>query len=356
MRPLVIFILIINFLFSIEVTVDTNQIEHSELNSSKVEKYFGENLFKGKFKKNRQFRYNSKYIVAVNDRVSVKMWGAHNYLDDNLTVDKQGNIFIPEIGAVHLLGVTADQVQGIIESRVREVFNSNVHLYSDIKQYQDISILVSGSVVNSGLYNGLSTDSVVQFIDKAGGIIKGEGSYRHIDIMRDNRVVKTIDLYDFLTKGIMPSFRFKNSDVILIRPLKKLVSVEGDVRRPYFFELSTQERTVKDLISYALPKEASNGFIITTWRDGKEITQEYPLNKASEITVKHGDKVKFVSNYYIENIEVYIEGEHKGLNYISVKKGTTLYDVLSKVEFTRLSAIRHIHFYRKKIALMQQKL
>ena len=356
MRLLLLALLLSNFLFSIEITVDTNQTEHSELHTNKGQKYFGENLFKGMFKENRQFRYNAKYIVAVNDKVSVKMWGAHNYLDDNLTVDKQGNIFIPEVGAVHLLGVTADQVQGIIERRVREVFNDNVHLYSDIKQYQDISILVSGSVVNSGIYSGLSTDSIVQFIDKAGGIIKGEGSYRHIDVLRNNRVIKTIDLYDFLTKGEMLSFRFKNSDVILIRPLKKLVSVEGDVRRPYFFELSNAETTVKDLISYALPKEASNGFIITTWRDGKEITQEYPLKKALEITVKHGDKVKFVSNYYIENIEVHIEGEHKGLNFISVKKGTTLYDVLSKVEFTPLSDIRHIQFYRKKIALMQQKL
>lgn len=356
MRFFFILILVSNFLFSLELTVETNQTEHSELYTNEGQKYFGENLFKGKFKENRQFRYNAKYIVAVDDKVSVKMWGAHNYLDDNLTVDKQGNIFIPEVGAVYLLGVTADKVQGIIEQSVKQVFNSNVHLYADIKQYQDISLMVSGSVVDAGLYNGLSTDSIVQFIDKAGGIIAGEGSYRHIEIVRDNSVIKTIDLYDFLTKGTMPSFGFKNSDVILVKPLKKLVAVEGDIRRPYFFELSNTETTVKDLLSYVLPKEATNSFIITTWRDRKEITQEYSLDKASTISVKHGDKVKFVSNYYIENIEVHIEGEHKGINYASVKKGTTLYDVLSKVQFTPLSDIRHIQFYRKKIALIQQKL
>jgi len=187
--------------------METNQTEESELYSSDGQKYFGESLFKGKFKESRQFRYNAKYVVAVEDRVSVKMWGAHNYLDDNLTVDKQGNIFIPEVGSVYLLGVTADRVQDIIEQSVKKVFNSNVHIYANIKQYQDISILVSGAVVNAGLYSGLSTDSIVQFMDKAGGVINGEGSYRNIDILRDNSVVKTIDLYDFLTKGVMANFQ-----------------------------------------------------------------------------------------------------------------------------------------------------
>ena len=356
MRFLFFLLLFSSFLFSIDINMETNQTEESELYSSDGQKYFGESLFKGKFKESRQFRYNAKYVVAVEDRVSVKMWGAHNYLDENLTVDKQGNIFIPEVGSVYLLGVTADRVQDIIEQSVKKVFNSNVHIYANIKQYQDISILVSGAVVNAGLYSGLSTDSIVQFIDKAGGVIKGEGSYRNIDILRDNSVIKTIDLYDFLTKGVMANFQFRNSDVILVKPVKRLISVTGDVRRPYFFELSPQEATVKDILAYALPKEAVNSFILTTWRDKEEITMEYPIDRANTISLKHGDKVNFVSNYYIKNIEVHIEGEHRGANFISVAKGTTLYDVLSQTKFTPLSDIRHIQFYREKIALIQQSL
>jgi len=338
------------------VNLETNPTQESELYSGDGQKYFGERLFKGKFKENRQFRYNAKYVVAIDDRVSVKMWGTHDYLDDNLTVDKQGNIFIPEVGSVYLLGITADRVQEIIQQSVSKVFNSNVHLYANIKQYQDISLMVSGTVVNAGLYSGLSTDSIVQFIDKAGGIIRGEGSYRHIEILRDNQVIKSIDLYDFLTKGIMDNFQFKNADVILIKPLKRLISVTGDVRRPYFFELLPKEAMVEDILRYILPKEAVNSFILTTWRDKQEITTEYSLNKANTIPLKHGDKINFVSNYYIKNIEVHIEGEHKGTNFLSIPKGSTLYDILSKVQFTPLSDIKHIQFYRKKIALIQQSL
>jgi protein involved in polysaccharide export with SLBB domain len=355
-RLIFILLLLSNFLPSIEVNLETNPTQESELYSGDEQKYFGERLFKGKFKENRQFRYNAKYVVAIDDRVSVKMWGTHDYLDDNLTVDKQGNIFIPEVGSVYLLGITADRVQEIIQQSVSKVFNSNVHLYANIKQYQDISLMVSGTVVNAGLYSGLSTDSIVQFIDKAGGIIRGEGSYRHIEILRDNQVIKSIDLYDFLTKGIMDNFQFKNADVILIKPLKRLISVTGDVRRPYFFELLPKEAMVEDILRYILPKEAVNSFILTTWRDKQEITTEYSLNKANTIPLKHGDKINFVSNYYIKNIEVHIEGEHKGTNFLSIPKGSTLYDILSKVQFTPLSDIKHIQFYRKKIALIQQSL
>ena len=356
MRYLVVCIFFLQSLLALDISLDSKQEEKSELKVNLGQKYFGDALFKGNFKSNQQFRYNAQYIVNVNDKLSVKMWGTHSYLDDNLTVDKKGNIFIPEVGAIHLLGLTADRVQSVIEASVRKVFNNNVHVYADIKQYQHISIFVTGSVLNAGLYNGLSTDSILQFIDKAGGLIRGEGSYRNIDILRDNQVIKTIDLYDFLVTGNIDSFQFQTSDVIVIKPINNFISVLGDVRRPYFFELLHDNSTVKEVMDYILPKSTSNSFIVTTWKNRKEITKEYPLEMASSIYLTKGDKLKFFSNYYIENIEVTLEGEHIGTNYISISKGTTLYDVLSKVKFTDLSDIKNIHLYRKRIADTQQKL
>ena len=356
MRYLIILIFLIQSLFSLDISLDTKEETHSELNTSVGQKYFGENLFKGNFKENKQFRYNAKYIVNVNDTLSVKMWGAHDYLDDNLTVDKKGNIFIPEIGAIHLLGLSADSVQKVIAKSVNKIFNNNVHVYANIKQYQSISVFVSGSVIDAGLYTGLSTDSILQFIDKAGGIIDGEGSYRNIQILRDNQVIKSIDLYDFLVTGNINSFQFRTSDVILIKPIKNSISVLGDVTRPYFFELLHENSTVQEVMNYVLPKSTSNSFILTTWQNRKEVTKEFSLEKASTTYLKNGDKLKFYSNYYVENIEVTVEGEHIGTNYISVPKGTTLYDILKKVNFTPLSDIKNINFYRKKIASMQKSL
>ena len=360
MRYIIILIILMKTLFSLDVVLDVNESSEYNKNSKRIsdksKQYFGENLFSGNFKNNREFKYNPNYIVNINDKLSVKMWGVHDYLDDNLTVDKQGNIFIPEVGVVHLLGVRADEVQQIIEDSVKDVFNDNVHVYADVKQYQVISIFVSGSVKNAGLYNGLSTDSILQFIDKAGGIISGEGSYRDIEILRNHVVVKKIDLYNFLVTGDVESFQFRASDVILVKPVDSFISVLGDVVRPYFFELSHENSTVQEVMHYILPKPTINNFIITSWVNRREVTKEYPLEQASSVYLKKGDSIKFYSNYYIENIEVTIEGEHIGTNHISVSKGTTLYDILSKVDFTPLSDIENIHFYRKKVADMQQKL
>ena len=356
MRYLIICIFLLHPLFSLDISLDTKQAEKSKLKINLGQRYFGDNLFKGKFKDNKQFRYNAQYIVNVNDTLSVKMWGTHNYLDESLIVDKKGNIFIPEVGAIHLLGLTADRVQSVIEANVRKVFNNNVHVYANIKQYQNISIFVTGSVGNAGLYNGLSTDSILQFIDKAGGVLRGEGSYRNIDILREKQVIKTIDLYDFLVTGNLDAFQFQTSDVIVIKPINNFISVLGDVRRPYFFELLNNSSSVKEVMDYVLPKSTSNSFIVTTWNNRKEITKEYPLEMASSIYLNKGDKLKFLSNYYIQNIEVTLEGEHIGTNYISIAKGTTLYDILSKVKFTDLSDIKNIHLYRRRIADTQQKL
>jgi protein involved in polysaccharide export with SLBB domain len=356
MKYLVVFTFLMQFLFSLEVVLDTKESESSELRIMSGQQYFGEKLFRGKFKGNRQFKYNPKYVVNINDKLSVKMWGTHNYADDELTVDKKGNVFIPEVGAVHLLGLTADKVQSVIEQSVKKIFNKNVHVYADIKQYQSISLFVSGSVSKAGLYNGLSTDSILQFIDKAGGPIRGEGSYRSIEILRDNQVIQTVDLYDFLVTGNIELFQFQTSDVIVVKPVENFISVRGDVTRPYKFELLHEQSTVKDVMDYVLPKSTTNSFIITSWKDRKETTKEYPLEMASSIYLKKGDKLKFRSNYYVENIEISIEGEHIGTNYISIAKGTTLYDILEKVNFTPLSDIKNIHFYRRKIASMQQKL
>jgi len=356
MRFLVIMALSVLFLNALEISLDPKESKKSELVSNTGQAYFGEKLFKGNFKQNGQFRYNPNYIVNVNDKVSVKMWGTHNYADDNLSVDKKGNIFIPEVGAIYLLGLSADRVQSAIEKSVKRVFNESVHVYANVKQYQPVSIFVSGAVANPGIYEGLSTDSILQFIDRSGGIIRGEGSYRNVEVLRDNSVIQTIDLYDFLITGNISGFQFRNSDVIVIKPVENFVSVVGDVQRPYFFEFLHSELSVREIMKYVLPKATINSVIVTTWRDRKEITNEYPLEESLDVSLQKGDKVKFLSNYYVKNIELTIEGEHDGTNFISVKKGTTLFDVLESVNYTSLSDIRNIRFYRKRIASMQKNL
>ena len=362
MRYLIVLFLTLTSLFAIDITSDNNlsknSIRESLILSDKVHKkpFFGEELFKGNFKENRQYNQNSDYILNVNDKVSVKMWGAHNYMDNNLTIDKQGNIFLPEVGAIYLLGLSSSQLQSTIENHVRKVFNDNVHVYADIQNYQPISVYVAGSVKKIGLYEGLSSDSILQFIDKAGGILRGIGSYRNITLLRNKEIIASIDLYDFLLTGNIDAIQFKNGDTIVVHSLENYITVEGEVERPYNFELLTKTINVANIIPYVLPLPKANSFTITHWKSTEKSNQEFSLDSAQKTVVENGDVISFLSNYYLSSINLSIEGEHKSKHHVSIKKGTTLYIVLSNLEFTDLSDIRHIKVYKKRVAKVQKAL
>ena len=347
-------ILLMTFSFSVDLTIENNSTDNSKLDSTS-KAYFGEQLFQGNFKENRQFRYNSEYIINVGDVVSVKIWGAYEFVAD-LTVDKQGNIFLPKVGEVHLLGLSNSMLKETLEESIKRVFNSNVYIYGDIKQYQPISVFVSGAVKKVGLYEGLSTDSILQFIDKAGGIVRGQGSYRHIDVLRDKEIIKNIDLYSFLLNGQVEQFQFKNGDVVLVNPVQNFIEVEGEVNRPYIFELLGTYATVQDVMRYIMPKPTANKFMLTLWEANQETTKDYPLSMASSVQVANGSSIKFFSNYYVNSLEIEIDGEHMGSKNMTVKKGTSLYDVLSKVKFTPLSDIKNVRIYRKSVANIQKQL
>jgi protein involved in polysaccharide export with SLBB domain len=354
MKKLVLILMSVFTLYGVEFSIDSNLSSEAEsLTSGKA--YFGEQLFQGNFKENTQYRYNPNYLINVGDVISLKIWGAYSFEGD-IPVDKQGNIFIPQVGVVHLLGIPNKNIKEKISEVISKTFSDNIYVYADVKQYQPISVFVTGAVKKVGLYEGLSTDSVLQFLDKAGGIIRGQGSYRNITILRNRRPVKSIDLYSFLLNGGVDLFQFRNGDVILVNPVKYFVEVDGEVNRPYIFELRGNRSTVKDIMKYILPKTTTNSFMITSWKGMNEDTREYPISMASRVRVKNGMKVSFFSSHYADRVHVVIEGEHKGLHDITVEKGESLYGVLKKINYTPLSDIKNIRLYRKSVADTQKQL
>ena len=109
-------------------------------------------------------------------------------------------------------------------------------------------------------------------------------------------------------------------------------------------------------MKYVLPKPGVNRFIHTTRKGSQEITHAYGINHANHIQLRRGDKVNFFSNQYVHSISVAIEGEHKGLHYVSVPKGTSVYDVLSKARFSPLSNIKSTQIFRASVAKVQKEL
>ncbi|EOI0600634.1 SLBB domain-containing protein [Campylobacter jejuni] len=366
-----ILILFLNFIFAFGA-VDVSQISTSgnsntasfaqglENNISKnipaQVPVFGADLFNGNFKNYTQRVYNPDYKIAVGDQISLKIWGAVEF-EQVLVVDSQGNIFIPKVGAVNLLGVKNSALVSVIKAHVNKIYKSNVFVYADMNAYQNVSVFVTGSVNVPGLYQGLSSDSVIQYLDKAGGINLEYGSFRDIQILRNNVSIKNIDLYDFLLKGQMELFPFRSGDVILVGNVQSYVFVNGDVQRPFRFELSKDIKTLADLARVAGAKPIVTNAVLRSYGDDHKLeVSAYNKTQFSKVLLRTGDEVQFNPEYISQNISITVSGEHSGLKTLVVKKGTTLEDVSRLIMVNGQSDMNALQVFRKSVARTQKEL
>ncbi|WP_104721305.1 polysaccharide biosynthesis/export family protein [Helicobacter mesocricetorum] len=336
--------------------IPNSQDALNHIQNSTTTKVFGFHLFNGNFTQASQFLYNPDYKIAIGDKINFRMWGAVEFHKE-LMVDSQGNIFIPAVGAVNLLGVRNGDLVKVLKSSIAKIYKNNVFVYADMNVYQNVSIFITGNVNKPGLYQGLSSDSIVQYLDKAGGINLEYGSFRDIEILRDNKPILKIDLYNFLLNGKVQLFPFRTGDVILVKNVQQYVSVTGEVQKPYRFELKDDIKTLEDIATISGAKPIVTNAIVRSYLQNNvlDITS-YNKNQFQNVLLKTGDEIEFRPDYNSKNINISIEGEHDGLHSLVVKKGTTLKEVIRLIKVNRQSNIEAIQVFRKSVANSQKQL
>lgn len=343
------------------LALDISSIIHSDQNATAevtpVSKgVFGEHLFSGAFAKTAQHIYNPDYRLAIGDIVTVKMWGAFEYEQPH-TIDSQGNVFIPRVGVIKLLGIKNGDLVSTITDNVKKVYRNNVYVYADMGAYQNVSVFVTGNVNKPGLYQGLSSDSLLQYLDKAAGINSDYGSYRRIVVLRDNKPYKKIDLYDFMLDGKMEMFAFRTGDVILVESIGAYVSASGEVQRPFRFESKESRVTLAQLAQLSgIKPTATNAIVRSYGSDNRLKVKSYPLKSFEKTILVSGDSAEFMPDHSATMVQVSIEGEHEGLHTLVVPKGTTLAKVREMIRFNPQSNADAIQVYRRSVAEMQKKL
>ncbi|MCX7659193.1 MAG: polysaccharide biosynthesis/export family protein, partial [Caldimonas manganoxidans] len=161
---------------------------------------FGSQIFTGRFGAVPFAGFNPNYQIAIGDQITVRMWGGFNF-DATQPVDAQGNIFIPNVGPIRVLGVRNQELNELVEAQVKRVFRANVGVYASLAAAQPVKVYVTGFVRAPGLYGGLSSDSVLYYLDQAGGIDPDRGSYLEVDVLRGGQVRAKFNLYRFLLDG-----------------------------------------------------------------------------------------------------------------------------------------------------------
>ena len=316
---------------------------------------FGAQLFKGAFASSSGSTFNSSYIINPGDNIQLRLWGAYQFAG-TLTVDPQGNIFVPNVGPLRVAGVSNGQLQNIVQQAVRRVYVSNVGVYAALEQAQPVKVLVTGAVVQPGSYGGVSSDSILAYLDRAGGVDPDRGSYVDIQILRNGRFVQQVNLYDFLLAGQLQNFAFKDGDVIVVAPRKHTFSMNGEVYNAYDFEFDVPQLTVGKALSVARLKPGATHISISR-RQGAEYRSEYySINQAQNVVLQDGDVVTVTADRYAGTIQVRVEGAHQGAHAVVLPYGATLKQVIQQIQPNALSQINAIQLFRPSVAQRQKEM
>jgi len=316
---------------------------------------FGANLFTGNFQSNRNDGLDPNYRLIPGDKVALHMWGQVT-IDEILTVDAKGNIFIPEVGVVKVQGARSSEIQKLVKAKVATVFKEGEGVYANLVTTTPISVYVTGAALKPGQYTGIASHSILSYLFKAGGIDPLRGSYRNVKVLRQNRVIARYDLYPFLRKGKIKHIKFRDGDTIVVGERASTVNVVGDSLNPYRFEFQGRQILGKQLIQYAKPDAKVTHIAIAGTRDRKPWSVYLPYNQFLNTRLLNGDTVKFTSDALTDVMGIKVEGSHLGKSFYSVKKGARLIEVLDYIEVDKDSAdIKNIYLKRKSIAKQQKK-
>ena len=316
---------------------------------------FGANLFTGAFARQGGTQFNPDYMINVGDSIQVLLWGAFQF-QAVLTVDAQGNIFLPNVGPVRLLGVKNKDLQSIVDSALGRVFRTNVFSYASLAAAQPVRVYVGGYVHRPGAYPGTSMDSILHYLDLAGGIDPDRGSFLDVQVKRGTRIRADINLYDFLLDGEIPQVQLADGDVIFVGPRANTIQVEGLAENAKRFEFSKPELSLSEVAALAKPEPQATHVRVVRNTGVTRNVDYYPLADSPNVTVHDGDELAFTADKKPGTITVRVEGEHESAQEYVLPYGAHLGELMSKIQFSERSDRANLQLFRQSVKKRQKEL
>ncbi|WP_019450919.1 SLBB domain-containing protein [Cupriavidus sp. BIS7] len=316
---------------------------------------FGAQLFTGAFSRDSSALFNPSHVISVGDRIQLRMWNGYN-LDTVLVVDAGGNILLPEVGPFHVQGTTNGNLQTAVGNALRRAFASKVSIYASLLAAQPVRVYVTGAVRRPGMYDGTSSDSVLRYLDQAGGIDPDRGSFLDVAIKRGNQTLDVVNLYDFLLKGDLTARQLNNGDVIFVQARKKTVKVSGLAENAKRFEFLGDTARLDQFVRLARPlPSATNVRVVRNTGTVKNV-EYFPISEGHQITLHDGDEIDFTADKRPGTITVRVEGEHAGPQEFVLPYGSRMGQLLKQVQFTPESDTASIQLFRLSVKDRQQAL
>ena len=199
---------------------------------------------------------SSNYILGPGDEVIISMWGETNNRE-TFIINKDGLIYFENVGFINISNLNISDAEKLLKERLSEIYSTlndkdnPTNLRVELGKIKSINVFFTGEVNNPGISIIHPFSDILTALIQAGGVQK-TGSLRNIKLIRANKVVATIDFYNFFNFGIkeFENLPITNGDIIHIPFVEKRVKIEGEVNRPKLYELKNKE-TLSDLITFA---------------------------------------------------------------------------------------------------------
>ena len=216
---------------------------------------FGADLFRNNnltFEPNLNLATPVNYIVGPSDQLNINVYG-NSLANWKLNVSPEGNINIPGIGIVNVAGKTIEQATALIKSKLTAnnyAVGHGTNVQVSLGNIRSIKVILVGEVQKPGSYTLPSLATVFNALYAAGGPNKN-GSFRQIEVIRNNRIIRRLDVYDFLVKGEQKdNIGLQDQDIIRIPTYRVRVQMTGEIKTPALFEVLPGE-TLQDVIGFA---------------------------------------------------------------------------------------------------------
>jgi protein involved in polysaccharide export with SLBB domain len=236
---------------------DSSQLNRSTRDSIRQlkSKIFGADIFRNSntsFSPDLKIATPHNYIVGPGDQLNISVYG-NSLANWQLEVSPEGNINIPGVGPLNIGGKTIEQASSTIKSRLianHYAIGNGTSLQVSLGNIRSIKVIMVGELIRPGTYTLPSLATAFNALYAAGGP-NDNGSFRKIEIIRNSRIIRTLDVYDFLTKGDQQgNIGLQDQDIIRVPAYRMHVEMQGEIKRPAIFEPLPGE-TLQDIIGFA---------------------------------------------------------------------------------------------------------
>lgn len=264
-------------------------------------KIFGYKLFHNReldFSPSLNLPTPQSYVIGSGDQLLLDVYGASQQSFD-LNVNPEGRVFLPNVGPVQVGGSTIEAATARIKSALGRIYsglngsNPNTFIQLRLGNIRSIKVSMVGELTKPGTYTLPSFATVFNGLYAAGGPNEN-GAFRNIQVYRDSRLVATVDIYEFLSKGDQSSnITLQDNDVILVPAVQARVEVIGPVRREGLFEVKPDEH-LNDIYVY------TGGFGSLAYRDRVTVRRiennqrkviDVPSDQFPSFSLEDGDEI-----------------------------------------------------------------